>query len=104
MWEQEVEHARPSSFHVIAVSKNSICVCRSSDHTVWVGAILLRLYFEPMGLRTTLVPLLLPIAKTSNNQIPADSYHGRPGSLVVKSGHLTSVICGQPTSVLTPDE
>jgi len=44
-----------------------------TDHpiTVWAGAILLRLYFELMGLRATLVPLLVPFAKTSNNQIPA---------------------------------
>ncbi|MDF0667332.1 MAG: hypothetical protein P0119_14825 [Nitrospira sp.] len=35
------------------------------------GAILLRLYFELMGLRATLAPLLVPFAKTSNNQIPA---------------------------------
>ncbi len=40
-----------------------------TDHpiTVWAGAILLRRYFELMGLRATLVPF----AKTSNNQIPA---------------------------------
>jgi hypothetical protein len=44
-----------------------------TDHpiTVWAGAILLRLYFELMGLRAALVPLLTPLAKTSNNQIPA---------------------------------
>lgn len=43
-----------------------------TDHpiTVWVGAILLRLYFEVIGLRASLVPLLVPFAKTSNNQIP----------------------------------
>lgn len=39
--------------------------------TVWAGAILLRLYFELIGLRTALAPLLVPFAKTSNNQIPA---------------------------------
>lgn len=39
--------------------------------TVWAGAILLRLYFELMGLRTALSPLLAPFIKTSNNQIPA---------------------------------
>ena len=44
-----------------------------TDHpiTVWAGAILLRLYFELIGLRGALVPLLIPFAKTSNNQIPA---------------------------------
>lgn len=44
-----------------------------TDHpiTVWAGAILLRLYFELMGLRAALVPLLAPFAKTSPNQIPA---------------------------------
>jgi Transposase DDE domain group 1 len=44
-----------------------------TDHpiTVWAGALLLRLYFELIGLRTALVPLLVPFAKTSNNQIPA---------------------------------
>jgi hypothetical protein len=43
-----------------------------TDHpiTVWAGAILLRLYFELIGLRGALAPLLLPFAKTSNNQIP----------------------------------
>jgi hypothetical protein len=43
-----------------------------TDHpiTVWAGAILLRLYFELVGLRGALVPLLVPFAKTSNNQIP----------------------------------
>jgi Transposase DDE domain group 1 len=43
-----------------------------TDHpiTVWAGAILLRLYFELMGLRAMLGPLLVPFAKTSNNQIP----------------------------------
>ena len=39
--------------------------------TVWAGAILLRLYFELMGLRTALSPLLAPFIKTSNDQIPA---------------------------------
>lgn len=39
--------------------------------TVWAGAILLRLYFELIGLRGALAPLLIPFAKTSNNQIPA---------------------------------
>ena len=44
-----------------------------TDHpiTVWAGAILLRLYFELIGLRAALGPLLTPFAKTSNNQIPA---------------------------------
>lgn len=44
-----------------------------TDHpiTVWAGAILLRLYFEWIGLRVTLVPWLMPFTKTSNNQIPA---------------------------------
>ncbi len=44
-----------------------------TDHpiTVWAGAILLRLYFELIGLRAALVPLLAPFAKTSNNQIAA---------------------------------
>jgi hypothetical protein len=44
-----------------------------TDHpiTVWAGAILLRLYFELLGLRAALVPLLTPFVKTSNNQIPA---------------------------------
>jgi hypothetical protein len=38
---------------------------------VWAGVILLRLYFELLGLRAALIPLLEPFAKTSNNQIPA---------------------------------
>ncbi|GKS63710.1 hypothetical protein YTPLAS72_10140 [Nitrospira sp.] len=44
-----------------------------TDHpiTVWAGVILLRLYFELLGLRAALIPLLEPFAKTSNNQIPA---------------------------------
>jgi hypothetical protein len=43
-----------------------------TDHpiTVWAGVILLRLYFELLGLRAALGPLLAPLAKTSNNQIP----------------------------------
>jgi hypothetical protein len=43
-----------------------------TDHpiTVWAGAILLRLYVELLGLRAALGPLLAPLAKTSNNQIP----------------------------------
>ena len=45
--------------------------CTDHPITVWAGAILLRLYFELMGLRATLVPLRVPFAKTSNNQIPA---------------------------------
>jgi hypothetical protein len=32
---------------------------------------LLRLYFEVIGLRAALAPLLTPFTKTSNNQIPA---------------------------------
>lgn len=44
-----------------------------TDHpiTVWAGAILLRLYFELIGLRAALAPLLVPFAKMSNHQIPA---------------------------------
>lgn len=44
-----------------------------TDHpiTVWAGAILLRLYFELIGLRAALTPVLTPFTKTSNNQIPA---------------------------------
>jgi len=44
-----------------------------TDHpiTVWAGAIVLRLYFELLGLRAALGPLLTPFAKASNNQIPA---------------------------------
>jgi len=44
-----------------------------TDHpiTIWAGAILLRLYFELIGLRAGLVPVLTPFTKTSNNQIPA---------------------------------
>jgi hypothetical protein len=43
-----------------------------TDHpiTVWAGAILLRLYFELIGLRAVLGPLLAPIAKSSPHQIP----------------------------------
>lgn len=43
-----------------------------TDHpiTVWAGAILLRLYFELIGLRAVLQRTLLPLAKRSNNQIP----------------------------------
>ena len=44
-----------------------------TDHpiTVWAGAILLRLYFELIGLRASLTTVLTPFAKRSNNQIPA---------------------------------
>jgi len=45
--------------------------CTDHPITVWAGAILLRLYFELIGLRAALGPLLTPFAKTSNNQIPA---------------------------------
>lgn len=43
-----------------------------TDHplTVWAGAILLRLYFELMGLRAVLEHTLTPLAKRSNNHIP----------------------------------
>jgi hypothetical protein len=43
-----------------------------TDHpiTVWAGVILLRLYFELLGLRTALTGVLAPLAKTSHNQIP----------------------------------
>lgn len=45
-----------------------------TDHpiTVWVGAILLRLYFELIGLRTPLGPILTPFANRSPNQIPPE--------------------------------
>ena len=44
-----------------------------TDHpiTIWAGAILLRLYFELIGLRAGLQTTLAPFAKRSNNQIPA---------------------------------
>lgn len=44
-----------------------------TDHpiTVWAGVILLRLYFELIGVRAGVAPLLAPFAKRSNNQIPA---------------------------------
>jgi len=46
-----------------------------TDHpiTVWADALMLRLYFELIGLRRAqaLAPLLVPFAKTSNNPIPA---------------------------------
>ncbi|MGQ0555791.1 MAG: hypothetical protein ACT4PN_07615 [Nitrospiraceae bacterium] len=44
-----------------------------TDHpiTVWAVAILLRLYFELIGLRAALMPLLVSFTKTSNNQIAA---------------------------------
>ncbi len=44
-----------------------------TDHplTVWAGAILLRLYFELIGLRGALSPILHPFTKRSPNQIPA---------------------------------
>ncbi|MBK9305579.1 MAG: hypothetical protein IPM58_00430 [Nitrospira sp.] len=45
--------------------------CTDHPITGWAGAILLRLYFELIGLRAALVPLLVPFAKTSNNQSPA---------------------------------
>jgi hypothetical protein len=43
-----------------------------TDHpiTVWAGAILLRLYFELIGLRAVLQTTLAPLAKRSNHQIP----------------------------------
>lgn len=39
-----------------------------TDHsiTAWAGAILLPLYFELLGLRTALAPLVAPIAKISH--------------------------------------
>jgi hypothetical protein len=42
-----------------------------TDHpiTVWAGVILLRLYFEWIGLRKELVEVLASVAKRSNNQI-----------------------------------
>ena len=44
-----------------------------TDHpiTVWAGVILLRLYFELVGLRTQLTAVLGAFDKRSNNQIPA---------------------------------
>lgn len=43
-----------------------------TDHpiAIWAGALFLRLYFELIGLRAVLQPLLAPLAKRSNNQIP----------------------------------
>lgn len=43
-----------------------------TDHpiTVWAGAILLRLYFELIGLRAVLEHTLTPLTKRSNKQIP----------------------------------
>jgi len=43
-----------------------------TDHpiTIWAGALLLRLYFELIGLRAILQSRLAPLAKRSNNQIP----------------------------------
>lgn len=43
-----------------------------TDHpiTVWAGAILLRLYFELIGLRAVLEHTLTPLTKRSHNQIP----------------------------------
>lgn len=56
-----------------------------TDHpiTVWAGGILLRLYFELIGVRAGVAPLLAPFAKRSNNQIPADSRRRRAPGLVV---------------------
>ena len=53
-----------------------------TDHpiTVWAGAILLRLYFELIGLRAALTPVLTPFTKTSTN---SDSGRGRAAGLVV---------------------
>ena len=45
--------------------------CTDHPITVWAGAILLRLYFEVIGLRAALAPVLTPFTKTSNHQIPA---------------------------------
>ncbi len=44
-----------------------------TDHpiTVWAGTILLRLYFDLIGLRACLTTVLAPFAKRSNNQIDA---------------------------------
>src|SRR5262245_36509699 len=39
--------------------------------TVWAGVILLRLYFEWIGLRKELRKVLATFAKRSNNQIPS---------------------------------
>ena len=38
---------------------------------MWAGAILLRLYFELIGRRAALAPVLAPFTKHSPNQIPA---------------------------------
>lgn len=38
---------------------------------MWAGAILLRLYFELIGLHARLAAWLVPFTTTSNNQIPA---------------------------------
>lgn len=56
-----------------------------TDHpiTVWAGAILLRLYFELLGLRTALTGVLAPLAKTSQQ---SDSRRGCPAGLVVWAG------------------
>lgn len=46
--------------------------CVPTDPTiVWIGAILLRLYFELIGLGAKLTPVLAPFAKRSPNQITA---------------------------------
>ena len=45
--------------------------CTDHPITVWAGAIVLRLYFELLGLRLALTSVLTPLAKTSNHQIPS---------------------------------
>jgi hypothetical protein len=50
-----------------------------TDHpiTVWAGVILLRLYFELVGLRAQLTAVLGGFGKRSNNQIPATRFVSR---------------------------
>jgi hypothetical protein len=62
-------HARSSSSAITALPQAPRCGYRLADHCV--GRILLRLYFELLGLRAALIPLLGPFAETSNSQIPA---------------------------------
>ncbi|MEW6683465.1 MAG: hypothetical protein AB1451_11180, partial [Nitrospirota bacterium] len=63
--------------------------------TVWAGVILLRLYFEVVGLRPQLTAVLGGFGKRSNNQIPAQRTGKRSfgSSLMWSSRTTTGFLC-----------
>src|SRR3972149_2146073 len=66
--EDRMGHARPGPAPLSPTVRLGF-----TDHpiTVWAGVILLRLYFELVGLRAQLTVVLGGFGKRSNNQIPA---------------------------------